>query len=100
MFNTVNVYLSEHAKKRMDERGISFDEVLEVLNDPKQFIYDVWNDVYIAVSIKGYAIVYAFRGSKVEVITVLRVRELKSLIKRYGNKRYRILNKDRLTDLL
>lgn len=88
---TTRIYLSKHAKDRMNERGLKYDDVVESISNPKQLVYDKWNDVYIAVSITGSAVVYAFKGGKVEVLTVLSRREYEALMSKYGTRRYKIL---------
>lgn len=75
----------------MDERSLKYDDVVESINNPKQLVYDKWNDVYIAVSITGNAVVYAFKGNRVEVLTVLGRREYEALVSKYGTKRYKVL---------
>lgn len=84
------VHVSKHAKLRMLERNISFEDFLECLKEPVQLVYDSWNDVYIAVSIRGFAIVYAFKGNRIEVLTVLGKREYEALASKY-DKRYKVI---------
>lgn len=87
----VRLVVSAHAKQRMRERGISFEEVLEALQEPVQLVYDKDKDVYIAVAYKGYAIVYAFRGNIVEIVTVLGRKEYEALLSKHGLKRYKVI---------
>ncbi len=75
----------------MVERGISYGDVVEALEDPVQHVYDSWRDVYIAVSGRGFAVVYAYRGGYYEVLTVLGRREYEALVKKWGLKRYRFI---------
>ena len=88
--NNVRLIFSKHARERMRERKISSNEVLESLLKPMQIVYDSWNDVYLAVSSTGKAVVYAFRGSIVEILTVLGRREYEALISKFG-RRYKVL---------
>jgi len=84
------IIFSRHAKERMRERKIGDNEVLNALLNPVQIVYDSWNDVYIAVSGEGKAVVYAFRGSVVEILTVLGKREYEALLSKF-NRRYKVL---------
>ena len=86
------IKFSKHARDRMSERGISVENVLDTLNNPVQHVYDKWRDLYIAVSEQGYAVVYAYRGNTVEVVTVLGRREYEALLSKYGFKRYKLLD--------
>lgn len=83
--------LSRHAMERMRERKVSLEEVLEALENPFQLLYDEWNDVYIAVSETGVAVVYAYRGPRTEIVTVMTRREYEALVSRYGRKRYKVI---------
>jgi len=85
------INISKHARMRIIERHIKIDDVFDALNNPVQLVYDTWNDVYIAVSSRSYAVVYAFRGSCIEVLTVLGKREYNALISKFGSKRYKII---------
>ncbi|RLG84496.1 MAG: DUF4258 domain-containing protein [Thermoprotei archaeon] len=85
------IKLSKHAIARMRERKISLEEVHEAVNDPFQLVYDMWNDVYIVVSIRGIAVVYALHGKNVEVLTVLSRREYEALLSKHGSKRYKVI---------
>ncbi len=85
------IIISKHAKERIAERKMSEKEILNILINPVQIVYDSWNDVYIAVSIEGKAVVYAFRGSRVEVLTVLGKREYETLLSKFGGKRYKVI---------
>ncbi len=87
----VKLVISKHARDRMRERGIGFEDLIDALSNPVQLVYDRVNDVYIAVGVKGYAIVYAFRGSIVEVVTVLGRREYEALISKHGIDRYKVV---------
>jgi len=86
-----SIYLSKHARERTKERRIELGDIIDALNNPSQILYDLWNDVYIAVSIRGFAVVYAFRGNRVEILTVLGKREFEALKSKYNSKRYKLL---------
>ncbi len=84
--------LTRHARQRMEERGISLEEVVEALEDPVQLLYDEERDVYLALGPTGrVAVVYAARGLEVEVVTVLRRREYEALVGRLGSRRYKVI---------
>ncbi len=83
--------LSRHAEERMRERGIGFDEVVEAIENPVQYMYDRWRDLYIAVSPRGHAVVYAIHGDEYEIVTVLRRREYEALVSKHGRSRYRFI---------
>lgn len=87
----VRLVVSAHARQRMRERGIGFEEMLEALQNPVQLVYDRVNDVYITVAQRGYAVVYAFRGSIVEVVTVLGRKEYEALLSKHGLRRYKVI---------
>ncbi|WFO76358.1 DUF4258 domain-containing protein [Desulfurococcaceae archaeon MEX13E-LK6-19] len=86
-----SIIFSNHALDRMKERNIDLEDIIESLSSPVQLLYDAWNDLYIAVAGKGSAIVYAFRGGYLEIVTVLGKREFNVLLKKYGNKRYKVM---------
>ncbi|GEM_PF-1656287 len=86
-----SIIFSKHSLRRMYERKISLDEVLEVLSSPLGIIYDKHNDVYIALGHQGIAVVYAFRASKIEILTVLGKREFSALQKKFGERRYKTI---------
>ncbi|MET1160044.1 MAG: DUF4258 domain-containing protein [Thermoprotei archaeon] len=85
------IVFTKHARTRMRERDINEEQVLEALENPVQHVYDKWNDVYIAVDQRGFAIVYAYRGSYIEILTVLGKREYEALVSKYGYSRYRVI---------
>lgn len=85
------IVLSKHAKRRMVMRKISINTIIDAIKSPKYLVYDKWKDLYISVSSDGSAIVYAFHGSYVEVITVLGKREYKALMSKYGHSRYKVI---------
>lgn len=87
----VKLIVTAHSKQRMRERGISFEEILEALQEPVQLAYDKDKDVYIAVAHKGYAVVYAFHGNVVEIVTVLGKKEYEALMSKHGVKRYKVI---------
>ncbi len=86
-----SIVFSKHALRRMHDRKISLDEVLDVLSNPLGVIYDGLKDVYIVLGYQGSAVVYAFRASRIEVLTVLGKREFSALQKKYGVQRYKAL---------
>lgn len=99
MTNSINkkrsfwkLYITKHAMRRMRERKISLDDLYNTINDPYTYFYDSWNDLYLAVDMRGYAVVYAFRGSIVEIVTVLGRKEFEALLSKYGFSRYRHLS--------
>ncbi len=87
-----NIVFSKHALYRVKERNIELEDIIESLSNPVQILYDTWKDLYIAVASKGSAIVYAFRGGYLEIVTVLGKREFNILLRKYGNKRYKVMS--------
>ena len=85
------LHVSRHARERMAERGISLEDVVEALRDPVQVVYDFQRDTYVALGANGVAVVYAARGSLVEVVTVMRRREYEALLGRLGRRRYKVI---------
>ena len=86
------VVYSRHAVERMRQRSIDPGCVEEALREPAQLLYDKARDVYLALSPGGgCAAVYAYRGSLVEIVTVLSRREYEALVGRLGRRRYRVL---------
>ncbi|ABN69573.1 hypothetical protein Smar_0464 [Staphylothermus marinus F1] len=85
------IRVSKHAVHRMKERRISLEDIYDTINDPYMYFYDSWNDLYLAVNIRGYAVVYAFHGNIVEIVTVLGKREFEALLSKYGKSRYKHL---------
>ncbi len=85
------IKLSKHAKDRMKERNIEEEDVYEALHNPVQLVYDSWNDVYIAVSMKNIAVPYSLKGNVLEVLTVLSKKEYETLMSKFGRKRYKVL---------
>ena len=75
----------------MNERHVSLEEVKEALMEPVEIAYDRSNDVYLALGANGVAVVYAYRGSCYEIVTVLREHEYMHLTRRLGRRRYRII---------
>ncbi len=92
LYDECRIHWSKHALKRLEERGISVEEALEALREPVQLVYDSWKDLYVAVHPKGHAVVYAFRGSYVEIVTVLGRREYEALISKHGVRRYKLIS--------
>ncbi|RLG75570.1 MAG: DUF4258 domain-containing protein [Thermoprotei archaeon] len=85
------IMLSKHAKLRMKERNIKEEDIYDASYNPVQLVYDSWNDVYIAVSMKGIAVVYALRGNVVEILTVLGKKEYNALMSKFKNGRYKVI---------
>ncbi|ADI31474.1 DUF4258 domain-containing protein [Staphylothermus hellenicus] len=86
------IHISKHAMRRMKERKICLEDIYDTINDPYMYFYDSWNDLYLAVNIRGYAVVYAFHGNILEIVTVLGRREFKALLSKYGSSRYKHLS--------
>ena len=85
------IKLSKHAKDRMKERNIEEEDIYEALHNPVQLVYDSWNDIYIAVSMKDIAVPYSLKGNILEILTVLSKKEYEALMSKFGRKRYKIL---------
>ncbi len=86
-----SVVFSKHALRRMYDRKMPLNEVLEILSNPLGVIYDRLKDAYIALGHQGSAVVYVFRASRIEVLTVLGKREFSTLQKKYGIQRYKTI---------
>ena len=83
---------TRHARVRMRERGVEPWEVEEALLHPVQLLYDTLRDTYLALGPRGrVAVVYAYHGSYVEIVTVLTRREYEALVGRLGPRRYRVI---------
>ncbi len=87
----VKLMLTRHAVERMRERGITVEGIVEALSMPCDNAYDRERDVYLTLGCNRVAVVYAFRGSTVEVVTVLREPEYRFLVNHVGARRYRRL---------
>jgi hypothetical protein len=87
----LRVVFSKHARQRMMERKVSLQEVLEALTNPVQLFYDYERDVYLALGPAYVAAVYSMRGQVIEVVTVLRRREYKALVRRLAGRRYKLV---------
>ena len=88
MYPLVIEYTS-HARKRLYERNISEEEVLEALEHPDEVWFDTWTNRLIAVSLDtGVGVVYIQRHSRLVVVTVMRLRELNHVIRSH-RKRFR-----------
>jgi len=85
------IIFSRHARERMRQRGVTPGEVEEALRCPVQLAYDHERDVYLALGCNDVAVVYAARGTLVEVVTVLRRREYEALLARLGRRRYKVI---------
>ena len=83
------VVFSSHALRRMRERGISREDVLEALRRPVQSYYDYSKDVYLVLGENRVGVVYSYRAPRVEVVTVLRESEYRGLVVRIGRRRYK-----------
>ncbi|MET1101200.1 MAG: DUF4258 domain-containing protein [Pyrodictiaceae archaeon] len=89
--DVARIVFTAHAHRRMKERGVSGEEVLEALKNPVQHHYDRHRDVYLALGENGIAVVYAYHGSLVEIVTVLRRSEYEALVRRIGRRRYKLI---------
>ncbi len=86
-----DIKLTKHARRRMVERGISLEDIIEALTRTCEDVHDKQNDVYIALGCNGIAVVYSYRPPVMEIITVLREKEYNALIGRLGKRRYKVL---------
>ncbi len=85
------IHYTKHALERMKERGIRREDVEEALQSPAQILYDLKRDVYLVMGENSTSVVYAVRGVKIEVVTVMRKEEYEALVRRLGNKRYKVI---------
>jgi hypothetical protein len=85
------IRLSSHARRRMEERGVTLADIVEALKEPVQVFYDGIRDTYLVLGANDVAVVVAVRGTLVEVVTVLRRREYEALTGRLGWRRYRLI---------
>ena len=86
----LEIKLSKHALRRIKERAIDLKFVYGTISNPEQIVYDKQKDLYIYVSDKC-AVVSAFHGSYIEVVTVLGKREFNALMSKYGYSRYKVI---------
>ncbi len=86
----IEIKLSRHALRRIKERAIDLKFVYDTISNPEQIVYDKQKDLYIYVSDKC-AVVSAFHGSYIEVVTVLGKREFNALMSKYGYSRYKVI---------
>jgi len=86
----LEIELSKHALRRIKERAIDLKFVYDTIDNPEQIIYDKQKDLYIYVSDKC-AVVSAFHGSYIEIVTVLGKREFNALMSKYGYSRYKVI---------
>ncbi len=86
----LEIKLSKHALRRIKERAIDLKFVYDTISNPEQIVYDKQKDLYIYVSDKC-AVVSAFHGSYIEVVTVLGKREFNALMSKYGYSRYKVI---------
>jgi len=90
MMKRLEIKLSKHALRRIKERAIDLKFVYDTISNPEQIVYDKQKDLYIYVSDKC-AVVSAFHGSYIEVVTVLGKREFNALMSKYGYSRYKVI---------
>ena len=86
----IEIKFSRHALRRIKERAIDLNSVYDTIDNPEQIIYDKQKDLYIYVS-DECAVVSAFHGSYIEVVTVLGRREFNALMSKYGYSRYKVI---------
>ena len=86
----LEIKLSKHALRRIKERAIDLKFVYDTISNPEQIVYDKQKDLYIYVSDKR-AVVSAFHGSYIEVVTVLGKREFNALMSKYGYSRCKVI---------
>lgn len=87
------VRITRHARERMKQRRVSEQELIEALRNPLEHAYDKANDVYIAFN-GSVAVVYAYHPPVIEIVTVLREKEYRHLVKRLSNRRYKLIRQD------
>ncbi len=80
---------TEHAKKRLYERSINENDVLETIENPDEVLFDTWTSRLIAVSLDlGIGVVYVQKHGRIVVVTAMRLRELSHVIRSH-RKRFR-----------
>ncbi len=85
----LSIEYTEHARRRLFERNISEQEVLETLEYPDKVLMDTWTNRLIAVSLdSGISVVYVQRHGRIVVVTVMRLRELNHVLRSH-RKRFR-----------
>jgi hypothetical protein len=87
----VELVFTSHARDRMRERGIPVEAVVEALRSPCEHAYDRSRDVYLLLGCNGVAVVYAARGTVIEIVTVMGESEYRFLVHHVGSRRYRVL---------
>ena len=69
-----SIEFTEHTKRRLKEREISTEIIMEALKSPDAIFWDVKDNHYVAVKYaepgKGYMIAFDLEGSKLIVVTV------------------------------
>ena len=84
----MKIEYTEHARLRLEVRGIEEDEVEHVLSPPHSLYYDILTDTLIAVGKRarrqGHWLIIAFRrtGDTYRVVTVIDARNAERLISR------------------
>ena len=77
------IELSPHAKKRVEERKVSIEEIEEALLDPDELLWDVEERHYVAVSYGSKLIVVFDKiGKRFRVVTAFRSSKLVDLVGR------------------
>jgi len=77
------IELSPHAKKRVEERKVSVEEIEEALLDPDELLWDVEERHYVAVSYGSKLIVVFDKiGKRFRVVTAFRSSKLVDLVGR------------------
>ncbi len=78
------IRLSGHAKRRIEERGIAVEAVIDTIFSPSHELYDTKEDTLIYVSEEHRPVVIAVHhpGNELYVVTVIPVSNLESLVSR------------------
>ncbi len=78
------IRLSSHAKRRIEERGIAVEAVIDTIFSPSYELYDAKEDTLIYVSEEHRLVVVAVHhpGDELYVVTVIPVSNLESLVSR------------------
>ena len=79
----MRVVFTRHALRRMEERGVTREEVYEVLGEPDEVLLDTETSRIIAVKYStGVCVIVDAHGDRVEVVTVLVSGSLERLVDR------------------